>query len=93
MEYNFVYYSVGGEEKTVQFMEKEAFSCSSEPLVENVSRKGFVNHHFPMNYILDPWKLGEGFYQLIKIGIVQYVCYFWCMFICYCTSFFQLTEL
>ncbi|XP_073105790.1 protein LAZ1 isoform X4 [Elaeis guineensis] len=64
---------LGGEERTIEFLEKQGGSCSSEPLLHNVSEKGVIKHPFPMNYILSPWKLGQWFYQLIKIGIVQYM--------------------
>lgn len=60
--------------RTIEFMKAEGFSSSVDhPLLSNISGKGIVNHPFPMNYMLKPWKLGEEFYQSIKFGIVQYV--------------------
>ncbi|XP_008781279.1 protein LAZ1 isoform X2 [Phoenix dactylifera] len=64
---------LGGEERTIEFLERLGGSCSSAPLLQHASEKGVIKHPFPMNYILNPWKLGEWFYQLIKIGIVQYM--------------------
>ncbi|KAH0466662.1 hypothetical protein IEQ34_003900 [Dendrobium chrysotoxum] len=57
-------------------MKREGGSDSKQPLLHLVSEKGIIKHHFPMNFILKPWRLGEWFYQIIKIGIVQYVCDF-----------------
>ncbi|XP_043708641.1 protein LAZ1-like [Telopea speciosissima] len=64
---------LGGEERTIEFMERQGRAASKTPLLENSSEKGTVKHPFPMNYFLKPWKLGQWFYQLIKIGIVQYM--------------------
>lgn len=65
---------LGGEERTVEFLEREGGSTSDTPLLEHASEKGVIKHPFPMNYILKPWRLGEWFYLVIKFGIVQYVC-------------------
>lgn len=54
-------------------MKREGREGSKMPLLEHGSEKGIVKHHFPMNYILKPWKLGQWVYQVIKFGIVQYV--------------------
>lgn len=67
----------GGEERTIEFMKRQGGSGSKQPLLHIASEKGIIKHHFPMNYILKPWRMGEWFYQVIKIGIVQYVCDFW----------------
>ncbi|KAF5449063.1 hypothetical protein F2P56_029547 [Juglans regia] len=64
---------LGGEERTIQFMEREGRASSKTPLLEHSSEKGTVKHPFPMNYFLKPWRLGQWFYQIIKIGIVQYM--------------------
>ncbi|WOL09744.1 protein LAZ1 [Canna indica] len=66
---------LGGEERTVEFMEREggASSSANTPLLDHASEKGVIHHHFPMNYILRPWRLGKWFYQLIKFGIFQYM--------------------
>ncbi|KAG2703051.1 hypothetical protein I3760_06G119200 [Carya illinoinensis] len=64
---------LGGEERTIEFMEREGRASFKTPLLEHSSEKGTVKHPFPMNYLLKPWKLGQWFYQVIKIGIVQYM--------------------
>ncbi|PON78482.1 Lazarus [Trema orientale] len=64
---------LGGEERTIEFMERQGRASSKTPLLEHSVEKGTVNHPFPMNYILKPWKLGQWFYQIIKFGIVQYM--------------------
>ncbi|XP_034681704.1 protein LAZ1 isoform X1 [Vitis riparia] len=64
---------LGGEERTIEFMERQGRASSKTPLLENNCEKGTVKHLFPMNYFLKPWKLGQWFYQVIKIGIVQYM--------------------
>ena len=64
----------GGEERTIEFMERQGRASSLTPLLEHSTEMGTVTHPFPMNFILKPWKLGQWFYQIIKFGIVQYVC-------------------
>ncbi|KAE8706642.1 Protein LAZ1 [Hibiscus syriacus] len=64
---------LGGEERTIQFMERLGYASSLAPLLELDCEKGTVKHPFPMNYILKPWKLGQWFYQVVKFGIVQYM--------------------
>lgn len=64
---------LGGEERTVEFMERQGRTAAKDPLLEHYSEHGIVKHPFPMNYVLKPWKLGQWFYQVIKIGIVQYM--------------------
>uniref|UniRef100_A0A2P2PLF3 Protein LAZ1 n=1 Tax=Rhizophora mucronata TaxID=61149 RepID=A0A2P2PLF3_RHIMU len=64
---------LGGEERTVEFMERQGRASSKSPLLEHGHEKGIVKHPFPMNYFLKPWKLGQGFYQVVKFGIVQYM--------------------
>lgn len=66
----------GGEQRTIEFMEREGRASYKNPLLEPSFEKGTVKHPFPMNYFLKPWKLGQWFYQVVKIGIVQYVCIF-----------------
>ncbi|KAJ0077438.1 hypothetical protein Patl1_35713 [Pistacia atlantica] len=63
----------GGEERTIEFMEREGRASYKNPLLEPSFEKGTVQHPFPMNYVLKPWKLGQWFYQVVKIGIVQYM--------------------
>lgn len=64
---------LGGEDRAIEFMEREGRAASKMPLLEHGSEKGVVKHHFPMNLFLKPWKLGQWLYQVIKIGIVQYM--------------------
>ncbi|KAK6916805.1 Organic solute transporter subunit alpha/Transmembrane protein 184 [Dillenia turbinata] len=64
---------LGGEERTIEFMEREGRASSKTPLLEHGSEKGTVKHPFPMNYFFKPWRLGRWLYQVIKIGIVQYM--------------------
>ncbi|KAK4374070.1 hypothetical protein RND71_004747 [Anisodus tanguticus] len=64
---------LGGEKRTIAFMKREGCAGSKMPLLEHGSEKGIVKHHFPMNYIFKPWKLGLWVYQVIKFGIVQYM--------------------
>ncbi|XP_021832920.1 protein LAZ1 [Prunus avium] len=64
---------LGGEERTIEFMEREGRASSKTPLLEHSSEKGTVKHPFPLNYILKPWNLGQWFYQIVKFGIVQYM--------------------
>ncbi|XP_022762954.1 protein LAZ1 isoform X2 [Durio zibethinus] len=64
---------LGGEERTIEFMERLGRASSKTPLLGLDCEKGTVKHPFPMNYILRPWKLGQWFYQVVKFGIVQYM--------------------
>ncbi|KAG6538038.1 hypothetical protein ZIOFF_003141 [Zingiber officinale] len=64
---------VGGEERTIEFLNRQGGVTSKTTLLENAFEKGVIKHPFPMNYFLKPWRLSEWFYQNIKIGIVQYM--------------------
>ncbi|KAL3581063.1 hypothetical protein D5086_018898 [Populus alba] len=64
---------LGGEERTIEFLEREGRSSSKAPLLEHNHERGIIKHPFPMNYIFKPWKLGQWFYQVVKFGIVQYM--------------------
>ncbi|GAA0156551.1 hypothetical protein Leryth_010086 [Lithospermum erythrorhizon] len=64
---------LGGEERTVEFMDREGRTRYKTPLLHQHSDKGIINHPFPMKYFLKPWKLGGWLYQVIKFGIVQYM--------------------
>lgn len=64
---------LGGEKRAIQFMKREGLAASKMPLLEHGSERGIVKHHFPMNYIFKPWKLGQWVYQVIKFGIFQYM--------------------
>jgi hypothetical protein len=65
--------NVGGEDKTIAFLKREGGTDSGEPLLDHASEKGIIHHHFPVNFILKPWRMGARFYQIIKFGIFQYV--------------------
>lgn len=65
--------NVGGEDKTIAFLKREGGSGSRQPLLDHASEKGIIHHHFPVNFILKPWRLGMRFYLIIKFGIFQYV--------------------
>lgn len=65
---------LGGEERTIQFMERQPRASLKTPLLQHSSDTGTIKHPFPMKYFLKPWKLGPRFYQIVKFGIVQYVC-------------------
>lgn len=65
---------LGGEERTLLFMEREGRATFKTPLLHHSSHSGIVNHPFPLKYFLNPWKLGPRFFQIVKSGIVQYVC-------------------
>ncbi|XP_074586990.1 protein LAZ1-like isoform X1 [Curcuma longa] len=64
---------LGGEERTIEFLNRQGGVTSKTTLLENAFEKGIIKHPFPMNYFLKPWRLSEWFYQNIKIGIVQYM--------------------
>lgn len=66
---------LGGEDKTIQFMESMSLTESSTPLLKEAYAYGVVEHPFPLNCFLRDWYLGPDFYQAVKIGIVQYVCW------------------
>ncbi|KAG5122179.1 hypothetical protein AAZX31_14G147300 [Glycine max] len=64
---------LGGEEKTIQFMESMSRTESIIPLLKEAYAYGVVEHPFPLNLFLEDWNLGPEFYQSVKIGIVQYM--------------------
>ncbi|KAL6911810.1 hypothetical protein ACP4OV_000615 [Aristida adscensionis] len=61
----------GGEDRTIAFLKREGGEHSGEPLLHHASEKGIIHHHFPVNYILKPWRLGVRFYQIIKFVIIK----------------------
>ncbi|CAA0813389.1 Protein LAZ1 homolog 1 [Striga hermonthica] len=76
---------LGGEDNTIEFMEKQTLATSSVPLLDETYAYGVVEHPFPLNCFLRDWNLGSDFYQAVKIGIVQYmilkmICAFLAMF-------------
>ncbi|GAU47845.1 hypothetical protein TSUD_404220 [Trifolium subterraneum] len=64
---------LGGEDKTIQFMQSTSVTDSSTPLLKEAYAYGVVEHPFPLNWCLRDWYLGPDFYQSVKIGIVQYM--------------------
>nr|KJB59326.1 hypothetical protein B456_009G252500 [Gossypium raimondii] len=64
---------LGGEERTIQFMESQTVITASTPLLEDAYSYGVVEHPFPLNWFLKDWYLGPKFYHAVKIGIVQYM--------------------
>ncbi|XP_059630551.1 protein LAZ1 homolog 1 [Cornus florida] len=64
---------LGGEKRTIEFMESQSLTASSIPLLEEAYAYGVVEHPFPLNCLLREWHLGSDFYQAVKIGIVQYM--------------------
>ncbi|TKY74157.1 LAZ1-like 1 [Spatholobus suberectus] len=64
---------LGGEDKTIQFMESMSLTDSSTPLLKESYAYGVVAHPFPLKCFLRDWYLGPDFYQSVKIGIVQYM--------------------
>ncbi|KAK7377457.1 hypothetical protein VNO80_02882 [Phaseolus coccineus] len=64
---------LGGEDRTIQFMENMNLTDSSIPLLKEAYAYGVVEHPFPLNLFLKDWNLGSEFYQSVKIGIVQYM--------------------
>lgn len=72
-------FSKGGEENTIEFMEKQSLVSCNTPLLEEGYAYGVVEHPFPLNCLLREWYLGPDFYHAVKLGIVQYVCklFYW----------------
>lgn len=64
---------LGGEERTIEFMESQSVMDPSEPLLKETYAYGVVEHTFPLNCILRDWYLGPDFYNAVKVGIVQYM--------------------
>ncbi|XVE60178.1 hypothetical protein DITRI_Ditri05aG0107300 [Diplodiscus trichospermus] len=64
---------LGGEERTIEFMESQTVITASTPLLEDAYSYGIVEHPFPLNFCLKDWYLGPKFYHAVKIGIVQYM--------------------
>ncbi|KAL6553553.1 Protein laz1 [Orobanche gracilis] len=64
---------LGGDERTIEFMEREGRTSVKASLLDHGHERGVVKHPFPMNLFLKPWRLGGWVYQVIKFGIVQYM--------------------
>ncbi|XP_031105984.1 protein LAZ1-like isoform X1 [Ipomoea triloba] len=64
---------LGGEDRTIIFMQRERREGSKAPLLDHGHEKGIIKHPFPMNYLFKPWKLGNWVYRVFKFGIVQYM--------------------
>jgi len=56
-------------------MERQGRKSFKTPLLDHKDEKGIIKHPFPMNLFLKPWRLSPWFYQVVKFGIVQYVCF------------------
>ncbi|MFS7889519.1 putative organic solute transporter subunit alpha/Transmembrane protein [Helianthus anomalus] len=69
----FLSFTQGGEKRAINFMEREGRAGQRSPLLDQTSEKGTIHHIFPMNLFLEPWKLGQRVYQIMKAGIVQYM--------------------
>ncbi|RDX90433.1 Protein LAZ1-like 1, partial [Mucuna pruriens] len=78
---------LGGEVKTIQFMESMSLTDSSTPLLKESYAYGVVEHPFPLNCFLRDWYLGPDFYQSVKIGIVQYTWALYCL-----VQFYSVTK-
>nr|VDD47615.1 unnamed protein product [Brassica oleracea] len=71
---NFSLLLPGGEDRTIEFMQREGRKSFKTPLlVDHTDDKGIIKHPFPMNLFLKPWRLSHWFYQVVKFGIVQYM--------------------
>ncbi|KAM2909514.1 hypothetical protein FF1_002486 [Malus domestica] len=64
---------LGGEERTIEFMENKSVVDSSTPLLKEAYAYGVVEHPFPLNCLIGDWPLGSTFYHAVKVGIVQYM--------------------
>ncbi|KAG7032852.1 Protein LAZ1-like 1 [Cucurbita argyrosperma subsp. argyrosperma] len=64
---------LGGEKRTLEFMESQTVVDSSTPLLTEKYAYGVVEHPFPLNLFIRDWYLGSDFYHAVKIGIVQYM--------------------
>ncbi|KAL9234206.1 hypothetical protein vseg_009101 [Gypsophila vaccaria] len=64
---------LGGEVKTIEYMESKSVISSGSPLLGEAYSYSVVEHPFPLKYFMKEWYLGENFYQAVKIGIVQYM--------------------
>ncbi|KAK4273930.1 hypothetical protein QN277_017230 [Acacia crassicarpa] len=64
---------LGGEDKTIEFLESMSAMDYNSPLLKEAYAYGVVEHPFPLNCLLRDWYLGPDFYNAVKIGIVQYM--------------------
>lgn len=64
---------LGGEDKTVESLERQAVAGPRTPLLVDSLGRAAVKHSFPLNYVLKPWDLGKQFYPAFKFGIVQFM--------------------
>ncbi|KAM5562432.1 protein LAZ1 [Rosa sericea] len=64
---------LGGEKRTIEFMESQSIVDSSSPLLKEEYAYGVVEHPFPLNCFIRDWDLGPAFYYAVKVGIVQYM--------------------
>lgn len=64
---------LGGEDKTIESLERQAIAGPRTPLLVHSSGRAAVKHGFPIHYFLKPWDLGKQFYQAFKFGLVQFM--------------------
>lgn len=64
---------LGREERTIEFTKRQVHSNATTLLLEPFCEKGFVKQPFAMNYFFNPWRLVQWFFQVVKVGIVQYM--------------------
>ncbi|EFJ28171.1 hypothetical protein SELMODRAFT_94216 [Selaginella moellendorffii] len=66
---------LGGEDRVVDMLERQAIAGPRTPLLvrSRSSGKAAVKHPIPLNCCLTPWSLGQDFYHIVKFGIVQYM--------------------
>ncbi|EPS69016.1 hypothetical protein M569_05748, partial [Genlisea aurea] len=64
---------LGGEDRTLDFMEREGRASAKAPLLDHGHQQGIIKHPFPLKYFMKPWVLDRWVYQVLKIGIVQYM--------------------
>ncbi|KAL2936848.1 Protein LAZ1 [Bienertia sinuspersici] len=82
---------MGGEERTVRYLEREGRAASKMPLLEHGSETGIVKHHFPMNLFFKPWKLGQWLYQMIIKALTAIIAVILEAYDVYCDGDFKLT--
>ncbi|KAJ7295140.1 hypothetical protein O6H91_Y211300 [Diphasiastrum complanatum] len=64
---------LGGDDRVVEFFERQAKIGPRTPLLIHSGGRAVVKHPLPLNFCMPPWSLGQDFYDIVKFGIVQYV--------------------
>ncbi|GLJ11349.1 hypothetical protein SUGI_0153460 [Cryptomeria japonica] len=71
---NYLIACLGGENRSIEFLERESNSDLSVALLkDNQNKKEFIQHPFPLSLMIRPWVRGQEFYRFTKFGIVQYM--------------------